>query len=232
MSWWLCGTAVVATVVWQLCNVAAVTAVASQLCDVAVVAWHSSNHVMLMCYDSTPIFPLFSLTWLHVPLVSHATYPVHPACASKSQVSSSLTLHSRASSFLPTFSFGSLWRCRDFLSRSSDSFVYSSLVPFSYYTPSPFSTLPDPRQCHRYITFHLHQEPYASFPDPVLYLASFTVSPFIPSFRLRPSPVYKPLSRRLCLLSLTWSLIRVLFRAPTVPLCVPLFKGTLNLSAA
>ena len=51
----------------------------------------------------------------------------------------------------------------------------------------------------RYIMFHLHQRPYASFLDPVLYLASFTISPFIPSFRLRPSPVYKPLSRRLSL---------------------------------
>ena len=65
------------------------------------------------------------------PLVSHATYPVHPACASKSRDLSSLILHSRALSSLPTFSFGSLRLCHGFLSRSSDSFVYDSLVPFS-----------------------------------------------------------------------------------------------------
>jgi hypothetical protein len=40
-------------------------------------------------------------------------------------------LHSRALSSLPTFLFGSLRLCRGFLSRSSDSFVYNSLVPFS-----------------------------------------------------------------------------------------------------
>ena len=57
--------------------------------------------------------------------------------------------------------------------------------------------------------------PYASFFDPILYLALFTVSDFIPRFRLRPSPVYKPLSRRLCLSSLTWSLIRVIVLPPS-----------------
>jgi hypothetical protein len=83
------------------------------------------------CYDSTPIFPLFSLMWLHVPLVSHATYPMHPACASKSRGLSSPTSHSRALSYSPMPLFGSLRLCRDFLLRFSDSFVYDSLVPFS-----------------------------------------------------------------------------------------------------
>jgi hypothetical protein len=68
---------------------------------------------------------------------------------------------------------------------------------------SPFGMLSDPRLCHRYIMFHLYQKPYASFLDLILYLASYTVSPFVPSFRLRPSPIYKPLSRCLCLSSLT-----------------------------
>ena len=49
-----------------------------------------------------------------------------------------------------------------------------------------------------------------------------SVLPFIPSFRLRPFPVYKPLSRRLCLSSLTWSLIPSLVQCSTAPLCVPL----------
>jgi len=31
--------------------------------------------LLLLCYDSTPIFPLFSLTWLHVPLVSTPPTP-------------------------------------------------------------------------------------------------------------------------------------------------------------
>ena len=35
--------------------------------------------VISPCYDSTPIFPLFSLTWPHMPLVSHATYPHAPS---------------------------------------------------------------------------------------------------------------------------------------------------------
>jgi hypothetical protein len=81
-------------------------------------------------------------------------------------------------------------------------FTYSSIL-----THPLFSTIHLPHLvCFLipvYITdtspFYLHQRPYASFLDPVLYLASFTISPFIPSFRLRPSPVYKPLSRRLSL---------------------------------
>ena len=87
--------------------------------------------VIIGCYDSTPIFPLFSLTWLHVPLVSHATYPVHPACASKSRDLFLLTLHSRALSYSPMPLFGSLQLCRGSLSHSSDSFIYDSLIPFS-----------------------------------------------------------------------------------------------------
>jgi len=63
-------------------------------------------------------------------LASHATYPVHPACASKSRGLSLLTLHSRALSSAPTFSFGSLRLRHGFLLRFSDSFVYDSLVPF------------------------------------------------------------------------------------------------------
>ena len=66
-----------------------------------------------------------------MPLVSHATYPGHPACASKLQDLFLLTLHSRALSYSPMPLFGSLWLCRGFLSRSSDSFVYDSLIPFS-----------------------------------------------------------------------------------------------------
>jgi hypothetical protein len=114
------------------------------------------------------------------------------------------------------------------------------LVPYgcaaaSYHVPltrssmthsSPFSTIHLPHLvCFLipvYVKFHLHQRPYASFFDPVLYLASFTVSPFVPSFRLRPFPVYKPLSRRLCLSSLTWSLIPSLVQCSHCPLvCSP-----------
>jgi len=85
--------------------------------------------------------------------------------------------------------FGSLWLCHDFLLHFSDLFVYDSLVPFS--------TTHLPHSVHflipvYVITFYLHQKPYASFLDPILYLALFTVSPFVPSFRLRPSPVYNP----------------------------------------
>ena len=76
-----------------------------------------------------------------------------------------------------------------------------------YYTPPPFSTLPDPHLCHRYIMSHLYQKPYASSFDPILYLALFTVSDIVSRFRLRPPPIYKPLSRCLYLSSLTWSLI-------------------------
>jgi hypothetical protein len=50
--------------------------------------------------------------------------------------------------------------------------------------------------------------------------------------RLRPSPVYKPLSRHLCLSSLTWSLILSLVQCSTIPLCVPLCKNPLKPSAA
>jgi hypothetical protein len=92
---------------------------------------HLTSHPTTSCYDSTTIFPLFFTHVTSRALSSHATYPVHPACASKSWDSSSLTLHSRALSSLPTFSFGSLWLCHGFLSHSSDSFVYDSLVPFS-----------------------------------------------------------------------------------------------------
>ena len=148
-------------------------------------------------------YPHFSTFLTHVTsraLSSHATYPVHPACASKSRGLSSLILHSHALSSLPMFSFGSLWLCRGFLSRSSDSFVYDSLVPFSTIHLPHLRRFLIPVYV---IMFHLHQRPYASFLDPVLYLASSTVSPFVPSFRLRPPPVYKPLSRRLCLSSLT-----------------------------
>jgi hypothetical protein len=125
---------------------------------------------------------------------------VHPACAFKSWNLFSLTSHSHALFYLPMPLFGSLRLCRGFLLHSSDSFVYDSLVPSStIHLPHLVCFLIS----IYIITFHLHQRPYASFLDPVLYLASFTVSPFIPSFRLRPSPVYKPLSRRLCLSSLT-----------------------------
>jgi len=135
-----------------------------------------------------------------MPLVSHATYPVHPACASKSQGLFSLTLHSCALSYLPMPLFGSLRLCHGFLSCSSDSFVFDSLIPFSTIHLPILVRFLIPVYV---ITFHLHQRPYASFLDPVLYLASFTVSPFVPSFRLRPPSVYKPLSRRMCLSSLT-----------------------------
>ena len=84
-----------------------------------------------VCYGSAPIFPLSST---HVTARAFS-FPCHlpraPACASKSQGLSSLTLHSRALSFLPTFSSGSSQLCRGFLSHSPDSFVYDSLIPFS-----------------------------------------------------------------------------------------------------
>ena len=78
-------------------------------------------------------YPHFSTFSTHVTAraFSFPRHPVHPACASKSRDLSSLTLHSRALSFLPTFSFGSSRQCRGFLLRFSDSFVYDSLVPFS-----------------------------------------------------------------------------------------------------
>jgi hypothetical protein len=81
-----------------------------------------------------------------------------------------------------------------------DSFIYDSLVPFSTIHLPHLVRFLIPAYI---ITFYSHQKPYASFLDPILYLASFTVSPFVPSFRLRPFPVYKPLSRHLCLSSLT-----------------------------
>jgi hypothetical protein len=136
-----------------------------------------------------PFFHLFSLTWLHVPLVSHATYPMHLACASKSWDLFSLTLHSCTLFYLPMPLFGSLRLCWGFLLHFSDSFVYDSLVPFSTIHLPHLVRFLIPVYV---ITFHLHQRPYASFLDPVLYLALFTVSPFVPSFRLRPSPVYNP----------------------------------------
>jgi len=124
--------------------------------------------------------------------------------------------------------FGSLWLCHSSWSCSSKSFVYDSLTPFST-IHLPYSV------CFLipiYITdislFHLHQKPYASFLDLVLYLASFTISPFRLSFRLRPPPVYKPLRRHLCLSSLTWSLILSLVQCSTIPLCVPLCKKPLK----
>jgi hypothetical protein len=128
---------------------------------------------------------------------------VHLACASKSQDLFSLTLHSHALFYLPMPLFGSLWLCHSFLSHSSDSFVYSSLVPFSTIHLPHLVCFLIPIYITDTSPFHLHQKPYASFLDPVLYLASFTISPFVPSFRLRPPPVYKPLSRCMCLSSLT-----------------------------
>ena len=130
------------------------------------------------------------------------TPPTHvlPSCASKSQDYSSLTLHSRALSYLPMPLFDSLRLCHSFLSHSSNLFVYDSLVPFSTIHLPHLAYL-----ClhYRYITFHLHQRPYASFFDPILYLALFTVLDFILRFILRPFSIYKPLSRCLCLSSLT-----------------------------
>jgi hypothetical protein len=76
------------------------------------------------------------------------------------------------------------------------------LFPLVLYT-FLFGALPNHHPCFRYITFHPHQRPYASFPNPILYLASFTISDIILRYRLRLSPIYKPLSRHLCLLSLT-----------------------------
>jgi len=136
-----------------------------------------------------PHFSLFLLMWLHVPLVPTPPTHVHLACAFKSRDLFSLTLHSHALSSLPTCSFGSLRLCHGFLSHSSDSFISDSLAPFStiHLPHSVCFLIPG-----YIIMFHLYQRPYASFLDPVLYLASFTVSPFVPSFRLRPSPVYNP----------------------------------------
>ena len=128
---------------------------------------------------------------------------VHPACASKSWDLFLLTSHSRALFYLPMPLFGSLWLCCGFLSHPSDSFVYDSLIPFSTIHLPHFVCFLIPVYVTDTSLIHLHQKPYASFLDPVLYLASFTISPFIPSFRLRPSPIYKPLSRHLCLSSLT-----------------------------
>jgi len=144
---------------------------------------------------------------------------MHPACASKSQDLFSLTLHSHALSYLLMPLFGSLRLCHGFLLHSSNSFIFDSLVPFCTIHLPHLVCFLIPIYITDTLPFHLHQKSYASFLDPVLYLASFTVSPSRLNFRLRPSPVYKPLSRRLCLSSLTWSIIWVLFRAP-LSLCV------------
>jgi len=78
-----------------------------------------------------PHFSTFPLIWLHMPLVPTPPTHVHPSCASKSQDLFLLMLHSYALSYLPMPLFGSLWLCYSFLSRSYDSFVYNSLIPFS-----------------------------------------------------------------------------------------------------
>ena len=155
---------------------------------------------LMKCYDSTPIFPLFHSRDSTCPQFPMPPTHVVPSCASKSRDLSLLTLHSRALSYSPMPLFGSLQLCRGFLSRSSDLFIFDSLVPFSTIHLPHLVCFLIPVYV---ITFHLHQRPYASFLDPVLYLALFTVSPFVPSFRLRPPSVYKPLSRRMCLSSLT-----------------------------
>ena len=93
--------------------------------------WMEEGQYVYRCYDSTPIFPLFLLMWLYMPLVLMPSTHVHPACAFKSRDLFSLTLHSRALSSLLTFLFGSLQLCRGFLSHFSDLFVYDSLIPFS-----------------------------------------------------------------------------------------------------
>jgi hypothetical protein len=149
-----------------------------------------SPHLRVVLQSVMILPPFFHFSHSRDPTCPQFPTPpthVHPACASKSWDLFSLTLHSHALSSLLTYSFGSLRLCRGFLLRFSDSFISDSLVPFG--------TICLPYLVHFLIpiyTFHLHQRPYASFLNPVLYLASFTVSPFIPSFRLRPSPVYNP----------------------------------------
>jgi hypothetical protein len=74
-------------------------------------------------------YPHFSISLAHVPLVPTPSTHMLPSCASKSQDLSLLMSHSCASSYLPMSSFGSLQLCHSFLSHSSNSFIYNSLVP-------------------------------------------------------------------------------------------------------
>jgi len=130
--------------------------------------------------------------WLHVPLVPTPPTPMHPACASKSRDLFSLTLHSRALSYLPMPLFGSSRLCRGFLLHFSDSFIHDSLVPFS--------TIHLPHLVRFLIPIYITGTSHFTFIrgpmllsfNPILYLASFTVSPFVLSFRLRPFLVYNP----------------------------------------
>ena len=96
--------------------------------------WKPKTSVRTLTASLLRFYPHFSTFLTHVTshaLSFHATYPVHPACASKSRDLFLLTSHSRALSYSLMPLFGSLRLCRGFLSRSSDSFVYDSLVPFS-----------------------------------------------------------------------------------------------------
>jgi hypothetical protein len=105
-----------------------------------------------------PIFPFFSLT------CPHTTYLCAPPCAFKSWDLSLLILHSRALSSSPMPLFGSLRLCYSFLSHSSNLFIYDSLVPFSTIHLPHLAGFLIPNPHFRYITFHLYQKPYASFP--------------------------------------------------------------------
>jgi hypothetical protein len=107
------------------------------------------------------------------------------------------------------------------LTRSS--MTHSS--PFQYYTPSPFwytSWSPYTLQVHHDSS---SSEALCFFPWSRTIINFVYCSTFRTQLQTQTLPVYKPLSRRLCLSSLTWSLIRVLFSAPTVLLCVSLVRA-------
>jgi hypothetical protein len=78
-------------------------------------------------------YPHFSISLAHMPSPSVPMPPTHmlSSCAFRLQDSFSLMSHSHALSYLPMPLFGSLQLCQGFLSHSSNSFIYNSLVPFS-----------------------------------------------------------------------------------------------------
>jgi len=87
------------------------------------------------CYDSTPIYPRFLAYMSSHTLSSHATCPCAPVMCLQIM---GLILAYIALMCIVLFAHVlvcSVWLCCDFLSHSSDSFIYDSLIPFSTIHP-------------------------------------------------------------------------------------------------